>query len=372
VTRRSLALRRLGELGSVAVFGVAPLALPIFVIVYVLHNASYGNDGSWFDLHTTWAAGRAIAHGHSPYPFIYPAPAAVLMVPFGVLPWRAAVPLFFIVSAGMVVGMLRILGVRDWRCYGACLVALPTASALWIGTPTPMLALATACAWRWRDRRAVVAIALTAAVATKLFLWPLFVWLLATRRFGAALAGMSTIVGATVAAWALIGFQGLSSYPKLLADAASLEQDKSYSTIALVHAFGLTDAGAVAAVAVTGVLALASVVILARRPGGDAPAFAAAIAAALWISPIVWIHYLVLLFIPIAIVRRRLSALWLLPLVLWVLASQESQGSIPRLLLVLGVLLVWLLSIARATSWFSPGARLDPLVSPAAPEVRPA
>ena len=136
-------------------FGVLPFALPIFVIAYVLHHASYGNDGNWYDLHTTWVAGRALVHGHSPYPFTYPAPAAVVMIPFGALPWRAAVPVFFLVSAAMVFATLRVLGVRDWRCYGACLVALPTASALWIGTPTPMLVLATACAWRWRNRRAI-------------------------------------------------------------------------------------------------------------------------------------------------------------------------------------------------------------------------
>ena len=368
MARRSVALRRLGEFWTVAAFGAAPLALPIFLIVYVVHNAAYGNDGSWYDLNTTWLAGRAIAHGHSPYPFIYPAPAAVMMVPFGVLPWRAAVALFFILSVALIAATLRILGVHDWRCYGACLVALPTASALWIGTPTPMLVFAAACAWRWRDRLPVVAIALTFAVATKIFLWPLFVWLLATRRFRAAFAGLSAIAVATLAAWGLIGFAGLSSYPRLLADAASLEQDKSYSTIALMHAFGLPGAGAVAATAVVAALALAAIVVLARRPGGDIAAFAAAIAAALWISPIVWVHYLVLLYIPIAIVRPRLSPLWFLPLVLWVLGGQESHGSIPRLLLVLGVLLIWLSSIVRASSRVSPQSAMEPAPTAIRPE----
>jgi alpha-1,2-mannosyltransferase len=353
---------------SFTAFGALPFALPAFVVVYVLHNASYANDGNFYDLHTTWVAGRAIAHGHSPYPFIYPAPAAVIMAPFGVLPWRLAVVAFFIFSAAAVFATLRILGVRDWRCYGACLVALPTASALWIGTPTPLLALATACAWRWRDRRAVVALALTFAVATKIFLWPLFVWLLATRRFRAAFAGLSTIVVATFAAWGLIGFAGLSSYPRLLADTASLEQDKSYSTIAMLHAFGLTGAGAVAGAAVVGVLALAAIVVLARRPDGDVAAFAAAIAASLLISPIVWVHYLVLLYIPIAIVRPRLSPLWFLPLGVWVLGGQESHGSIPRLLLVLGVLLIWLSSIVRASSRRSPQSATEPAPTPLRPE----
>jgi alpha-1,2-mannosyltransferase len=370
--RRSAAVRRLGEFGTFAVFGVLPFALPIFVIVYVTHNASYGNDGNWYDLHTTWVAGRALAHGHSPYPFIYPAPAAVLMIPFGALPWRAAVPVFFVVSAAMMLATLRILGVRDWRCYGACLVALPTASALWIGTPTPMLVLATACAWRWRDRRAVVAVALIFAVATKIFLWPLFVWLLATRRFGAALAGLSAIAVATLAAWAPIGFAGLSSYPQFISQIASIFEDKSYSTIALIHAFGVGGAGAQVVAVAVGFGALAAVVILGRRPGGDVASFAAAIAAALWISPIVWVHYLVLLYIPIAILRPRLSPLWFLPLIFWVLGGQESHDAIPRLLFVLVVLLVWLVAIVRA-SRLSPQARTAPeSLEPLVPKPLPA
>ena len=65
-------------------------------------------------------------------------------------------------------------------------------------------------------------------------------------------------------------------------------------------------------------------------------------------SPIVWVHYLVLLFVPIAIVSPGLSALWLLPLALWPLGGQESDGSIPKLVLALCVVLVWLVSVARA------------------------
>src|SRR4051812_30906008 len=235
-SRRRDPIARLREFVSFTAFGALPFALPAFVAVYVLQHRAYASDGSFYDLQTTWVAGRAIAHGHSPYPFIYPAPAAVIMAPFGVLPWRVAVVAFFLFSAAAVFATLRILGVRDWRCYGACLVALPTASAIWIGTPTPLLALATACVWRWRDRRFVLAIALVAAVATKIFLWPLFVWLLAMRRFRAAAIGAVSIAIASIGAWGLIGFSGAAAYPKQLADAASLYEDKGYSAISLVHA----------------------------------------------------------------------------------------------------------------------------------------
>jgi len=347
--RSSPLLRRLFEFGTFSAFGVLPFALPVYVVVYVLHNGSYASDGSFFDLNTMWAAGRDIVHGRSPYPaFIYPAPAAVIMAPFGILPWRLAVVAFSIVSTSAVFATLRVLGVRDWRCYGACLVALPTASAIWIGTPTPLLALAVACAWRWRDRVAVVAIALTAVVATKLFLWPLFVWLLATRRFRAAFAGMATMAVVGLGAWAVIGFQGVGTYPRRLLDLAAGYENKGYSTLAYLHGFGLGGTEAEAAALAIGAIALAGVIFAAHRTGGDLVSFTVAIAAALMTSPIVWVHYLVLLFVPIAIVSPGLSALWLLPLALWPLGGQESDGSIPKLVLALCVVLVWLVSVARA------------------------
>lgn len=346
--KRHRLLASTSEFLTVGAFGFLPFALPAFLAVYVLHNASWGNDGSFYDLHTTWVAGRNIAHGHSPYPFIYPAPAAVVMVPFGILPWRLAVVAFFLMSTAAVFVTLRILGVRDWRCYGACLVALPTASAIWIGTPTPLLALATACVWRWRDRRFVLAIALVAAVATKIFLWPLFVWLLAMRRFRAAVIGSASIAIAVVGAWALIGFVGVTTYPKQLADAASMYEDKGYSVISFVHALGMHGVASNVAAGIVALFAIGAVVLLARGPNGDVASFTVAIAAALLTSPIVWVHYLLLLYVPIAIVRPRLSGLWLLPLLLWPLGGQESHGSLARLLFVLGLLLIWAVWVVRS------------------------
>ena len=58
-------------------------------------------------------------------------------------------------------------------------------------------------------------------------------------------------------------------------------------------------------------------VVLARR-GDDRRSFTCAVAATLALSPIVWLHYLVLLLVPLAIIRPRFSAIWLLPVLLWV------------------------------------------------------
>ena len=61
---------------------------------------------------------------------------------------------------------------------------------------------------------------------------------------------------------------------------------------------------------------LVACVVLARR--GDEPrSFTCAVAATLALSPIVWLHYLVLLLVPLAIARPRFSIIWLLPILLW-------------------------------------------------------
>ena len=72
----------------------------------------------------------------------------------------------------------------------------------------------------------------------------------------------------------------------------------------------------------------------------------ARIGAALALSPIVWLHYLVLLAVPLAIARPRFSPLWLLPIVLWVCPRSGNGDGLETLMpaavtaIVLGLLLV--------------------------------
>jgi hypothetical protein len=82
-------------------------------------------------------------------------------------------------------------------------------------------------------------------------------------------------------------------------------------------------------------IALAAVVAVARR-GGDASGFALALAAAVLATPIVWLHYFMLLLVPIAIARPRLSPLWVVPLAYWVTPFQESDGELWRIAVGLG------------------------------------
>jgi hypothetical protein len=103
-------------------------------------------------------------------------------------------------------------------------------------------------------------------------------------------------------------------------------------------------------IALLAVAAIATIVLLARGRDGDRRAFVAAIAAGLVLSPIVWPHYLVILFVPIALYRRRLSAAWVIPLLFWLLPGPESHGSAAWIIATLVTCAAAVLLAARRSS----------------------
>src|SRR5207237_9527676 len=133
----------------------------------------------------------------------------------GPLPCSVAVAAFTPAAVAALVLALRLLGVRYWRCYALSLGALPMASSLMIGTLSPFLALGAAAAWRYRDRRWAVAAAIVGVVVTKIFLWPLAIWLVPTRRFRTAAKTVALGIAVTAGSWGILGFDGLAEYPHL-------------------------------------------------------------------------------------------------------------------------------------------------------------
>jgi hypothetical protein len=178
----------------------------------------------------------------------------------------------------------------------------------------PFLVLGCGAAWRWRDRVWPPALAIASIVAIKVFPWPLGLWLLITRRFKALAVAVAAGIALTLGAWAVIGFHGLAQYPQMLSQLSYLQEGRAVSivTVALVAGISPTVATMIA-------LALAGAILfaawrLAKRPGGERKAFGLVILAALTASPIVWEHYMVLLFVPIGLASPGLSASWLIPL----------------------------------------------------------
>jgi hypothetical protein len=269
-------------------------------------------------------------------PYAYPPLLAILLIPATALPddVGGSSPVGVLVSLFLiagVVGALALLDVRDWRCYPIALLYPPTLENVEYGAIGPVLALLVALAWRYRHRAGGAAAAVGAAIALKVFLWPLVVWLAATRRWAAA-AGAAVVAAVLVfGSWAVIGFDGIRDYPDLLRQLSDVEAENSYSAYAILVAAGLgsTLAHLVSAAAAVGLLALGW---RAARGGGDGDrrAFSFALAAGFVLTPILWLHYLVLLVVPIALARPRLSGLWLVPLAMTVFELLDLYRGWPR------------------------------------------
>jgi len=245
---------------------------------------------------------------------VYPAPANLAVVPLSLLPFWLAGTLYTLLSVAAMILGLALLGVRDWRCIALALISWPFTYGLYLGALGPFLVLGAAIAWHWRATLWPPAIAIAWLVITKLFPWPLAIWLLITRRFRTFALALAIGAVITLVAWAAIGFHGLAQYPHMLSNLSFIQEGRAVSLVAVLIAIGLP-AGAASAAAIAAALALLGFAWrIAQRPDGDRTAFGLAIIAALTATPIVWEHYMVLLFIPIALITPRLSAIWFLPL----------------------------------------------------------
>jgi hypothetical protein len=313
-----------------------------------------------FDFRPTWDAGGRILDGEPLYPpareevllgedqFVYPPAPAVAALALRPLGFEVSSLLLALVLVGAVLLTLRLLGVRDWRCYGVALLALPVLDGIRLGALSALLALAAALAWRYRDSVWIVGAAVGGALAAKLVLWPLVLWLLVTRRVRHAFAAAGIGAAVTFAAWLVAGFSGLREYPALLGALTDALAERSYSVLALGLASGMSSTTAQALAVLAGVTVLGAALLSTRRasaPDADRTLFLAALAAALVFSPIVWTHYFVLLLVPIALASPTLGPLWLFPLAFWALPhagagetwTNQSDGELWRIALAFGV-----------------------------------
>jgi hypothetical protein len=297
------------------------------------------------------AAGRVL-DGASPYAFrgdetyAYPPLLAYVAAPLHPLGAAAATVVWTIVSLAAIGLALWLLGVRDWRCYALAVVFPFTRSAVDLGTVAPLLLLAVAVAWRWRDAVAQSAAGSGVAVALKLFLWPLAFWLALTRRARATVAAVGCALVFVLVPWAVLAFKGIGDYPHLLHRLSDDEATSSYSIVALGVRAHLPETVAVVLSILVALALLAAAAWIARERGGDATVLTLALAAGLAASPIVWIHYFLLLLVPLALTRPRLSALWFAPFLYYPLGESAWPAGDARKLGLALVATVLILAVA--------------------------
>jgi hypothetical protein len=191
----------------------------------------------------------------------------------------------------------------------------------------------------------------------KLFLWPLVIWLALTRRVRAAAFAVAAAVLLAAVSWAAIGFAGISAYPSVLRRLSDQEATSSYSVVAFgVRAhLPLLAARIVSVLAALALLAAAAWVARDERRSPrerDVATLTLCLAAALAASPIVWVHYFLLLLVPLALARPRLSPLWFVPLTYYPLGEAAwPAGDATKLALAFFATLILLLagSLRRRT-----------------------
>ena len=285
--------------------------------------------------HAFLDAAAAVVHGRTPYPplhsaiigsgtaYVYPPLIAYLLTPLLLVSRGVAIWVGTAAMIALLVGALRILGVRDWRCYGLALLWLPTLSAVQTANLSIPLLFALAVCWRYRDR-VRGALVVGAAVAAKVILWPVVVWLIATRRYRQAAIAIAAAGALVIVPWALLRFQGAATYWQLTREMERIMGPHSYAAATLLTRLSVTHRTAAAIAIGLAVLAFATA---AARRGAEARSFSLAVLASILLSPVVWLHYFVMLAAPIAIYRPRLGPAWILPLAFWFCPTATANGA---------------------------------------------
>lgn len=292
--------------------------------------------------HELYPESKLLLRGENPFPshdtaigganYVWPPVAAYLVAPLTLLPAGVADIVMVGIGIALFALSLWLVGVRDWRVYGVVALWPEFAGEMRVSHLTPVIAILLAAAWRWRDARGVPGALVGLAVAVKFFVWPVGVWLAASRRYrDAALAAL--VAGASLLL--VLPFTSLRDYAHALSRLGKVFDQDSYNLFGLLVQAGASDTLARAASLVVGACLLAAV--------WRFQSFALAVAAALVLSPIVWLDYFALAALPLAIARPRLSPIWFLPLATWGLEGAGigigDASSTVRLLLVFSVVL---------------------------------
>ncbi len=331
-TPRLLARRaELGRAGAHLVCGVIPAIAVVGLIVFLVQGHAVAVD--FRDAY--YGAGYRLLHGGNPYAithreivsgtaFVYPALSAVVFAPFALLSDPVGAFVYMLMCIACIPLTLRTLNIRDWRLYGIALIWLPTYGGWQTGNVTLPLMLMIALTWRYRDRPLVAGLLAAAAISLKPFVWPLAVWLLATRRYKATAATVAWAIPLNLVVWGIVGFGQIRNYLRLSGQVTDALWRGGYSMLAVAHHLGAgRTTGEVLLVLVSGAVGLALLyVAYIRRDERTAMTFA--VLLMLVASPLVWSHYFALLLVPFALTRPRLSVVWAAPVLMWVCPPSQT------------------------------------------------
>jgi hypothetical protein len=318
VTRRALY--------AMAVRHALLIATPVALTMIAIHSFWTHGILAYDFNHFYWPAGDRVRHGLSPYiygdwfpsetkvGFVYPAPTALVFAAVATVPREVGEVLFTALSLAGPLLALRLLCVSDWRPYALVLLWPPIINGWQAANLSMMLVVGVAALWRYRARFAVSGLLLGLMISLKVFLWPIGLFFLATRRYSALASAAVTVVVVNGVAWLAVGLDEIPRYRATVESFSHLREHAGFSVVGFVEALGGGRVAAYAVVVILVSLAGTACVVLGRRRK-EQSAFVLSVAACLLATPIMWLHYLVLLIVPLALRYPRLHPLWALPLI---------------------------------------------------------
>ncbi len=310
---------------TLAVRGVS-VALVLTVVAgylyFTLSNASYtlGCDYLAYD-----GALRRLLSGETVYDLsitatgscgIYQYPPAFLAMisPLALVPAQAATWLFIgACIAALVAGVALMPVPFEVRLITLALAgtAWPMLFAIKVGAVGPLLFLLFALSWRWRDQPAPLAASVAIGTLIKLQPGLLLVWMLVSRRWRGLVIAVAALAGVGVVGLVLDGqlWLDFATMVRQLSSTA-LDAGANVAPASDAYQLGLPAPAAQAVGVIHTVVLLAVVVAAARWLPGDAAILVAAVASQM-VSPVMWDHYALVVFLPIAwlLARRQWWAL---------------------------------------------------------------
>jgi len=306
-----------------------------FLLVLGVLLATFGWLVGPFDLMTFLHAGRQVLEGHSPYDqvtsqvfesghaFVYPTFVAWAFAPLASLPLHAAVVLYLATSVGAIVMGCALLGRPGVFPAALILTCSTTIIGLQMGTVNALLFLGVAAGWHYRRANPVICgVIIGIVAATKVFLLPLLMWPLMTRRYGTTAAGALSFA-AVFGAGAALGPMSPLRYLALLSTLQGNEAIHSWSLSALLDGLGLAGFGTTASSALL-VVACALALWIRRRRLTDGQILGMLVLCCLLVSPIVWSSYLLLVAVPLLLTTPGNLALAGATIVSWVIVTPDG------------------------------------------------
>ena len=235
--------------------------------------------------------------------FYYPPTFIPLVLALGLLPAGVATWLWIagLVAAFLVgVAVLPVGRSTKWLLILLAGLSWPFVYAIKLGQVGQLLFLLFAIGWRWLDTGPVLGVSGGLGAAIKIQPGLVLVWAFLTRRWSAVVAGAAVLATLAALATLLAGPQAWSDFFTLIGRVTDpITTPDNVTPGALLYQAGVPR-GTAAVVQYASMAAALVIFVVAALRIAPVPSYLVAVIVSQLLSPILWDHYALLLFLPVA------------------------------------------------------------------------